>query len=44
LRSVAYDHFYGYDELSDTLRGWADEAPKLCTIEPIGKSYEGRDI
>jgi hypothetical protein len=44
LRDVAYDHFYGYDELSETLRTWADEAPKLCTVESIGKSYEGRDI
>jgi Zinc carboxypeptidase len=44
LRAVAYDHFYSYDELSDTLRSWAEEAPKLCSVESIGKSYEGRDI
>jgi Zinc carboxypeptidase len=44
LRAVAYDHFYGYDELTDTLRAWADEAPKLCSVESIGTSYEGRDI
>jgi Zinc carboxypeptidase len=44
LRAVAYDHFYGYDELSETLRGWAQEAPQLCELESIGKSYEGRDI
>jgi murein tripeptide amidase MpaA len=44
LRPVAYDHFYGYDELTETLRAWADDAPTLCSVESIGKSYEGRDI
>jgi murein tripeptide amidase MpaA len=44
VRPVAYDHFYVYDELSDTLRTWATEAPSLCTLESIGTSYEGRDI
>ncbi len=44
MRAVEYDHFYGYDELTDTLRAWEDEAPKLCSVESIGKSYEGRDI
>ena len=44
LRAVAYDHFYAYDELTDTLRAWAEETPTLCAIESIGKSYEGRDI
>jgi len=44
VRSVAYDHFYAYDELTDTLRTWSEEAPNLCALESIGKSYEGRDI
>jgi len=44
VRSVAYDHFYAYDELTDTLRTWAEEAPNLCALESIGKSYEGREI
>ncbi|HYY04201.1 MAG TPA: M14 family metallopeptidase [Gaiellaceae bacterium] len=44
MRPVAYDHFYGYDELTETLRAWAQEAPQLCALESIGKSYEGRDI
>jgi murein tripeptide amidase MpaA len=41
---VEYDHFYAYDELTSTLKAWADEAPKLCAVESIGTSYEGRDI
>jgi len=44
VRDVAYDHFYDYDELSETLRSWADEVPALCSLETIGTSYEGRDI
>jgi hypothetical protein len=44
VRPVAYDHFYAYDELTDTLRTWAEEASTLCTLESIGSSYEGRDI
>jgi murein tripeptide amidase MpaA len=44
VRPVAYDHFYAYDELTDTLQTWAEEAPGLCTLESIGTSYEGRDI
>ena len=44
MRPVAYDHFYGYDELTETLRAWADEAPQLCSLESIGTSFEGRDI
>src|SRR5256886_5390549 len=26
------------------LRTWAEEAPRLCTLESIGGSYEGREI
>lgn len=44
MTPVAYDHFYGYDELTSTLHAWAEEAPKLCAVESIGTSYEGRDI
>jgi hypothetical protein len=44
VRAVGFDHFYRYDELTETLHAWADEAPKLCRVESIGKSYEGRDI
>jgi murein tripeptide amidase MpaA len=41
---VAYDHFYGYDELTELLRAWASESPTLCGLDSIGTSYEGRDI
>jgi murein tripeptide amidase MpaA len=40
----AFDRFYGYDELTETLQGWADERPELYALESIGKSHEGRDI
>jgi Zinc carboxypeptidase len=44
VRAVAYDHFYSHDELTETLRAWAEEAPALSTLESIGTSFEGRDI
>jgi murein tripeptide amidase MpaA len=44
VQPLAYDHFYAYDELTDTLRTWAEEASELCTLESIGTSYEGREI
>jgi hypothetical protein len=44
VRAVAFDHFYSYDELTELLRAWADEAPALCTLESMGTSFEGRDI
>jgi murein tripeptide amidase MpaA len=42
--AVSYDRFYRYDELTDLLRSWADEAPEQLQLESIGKSWEGRDI
>jgi murein tripeptide amidase MpaA len=42
--SVSFDRFYRYDELTEILRGWADERPDLCRVDSIGQSYEGRDI
>jgi murein tripeptide amidase MpaA len=44
VREVKFDSFYGYDELTETLHSWAEEARQLCTVESIGASYEGRDI
>jgi murein tripeptide amidase MpaA len=41
---VAYDRWYRYDELTDLLRSWAEEAPNLMRLESIGTSFEGRDI
>jgi len=42
--SVAYDRYYTYDELTDTLRAWAEEHPSLFAFESIGQSHEGREI
>src|SRR5262249_55597878 len=44
VRPVAYDHFYSYGELTETIRAWAEDAPGLCTLESIGTSFEGREI
>jgi hypothetical protein len=44
VRAVPFDRFSTYDELTDILHAWAEEAPHLCRLESIGKSYEGREI
>jgi murein tripeptide amidase MpaA len=44
MRPVQYDRYYTYQELTETLRKWADDAPRLCRVESIGQSYKGRDI
>ena len=41
---VDFERYLKYEELSDTLRAFANEYPELCEIVSIGKSYEGRDI
>jgi Zinc carboxypeptidase len=44
VRAVPYDRFSKYDELTEILQAWAEEAPRLCAVESIGRSYEGREI
>jgi murein tripeptide amidase MpaA len=41
---VRFDRFYTHAELTETLEAWAAAFPTLLRIEPIGQSYEGRDI
>ena len=41
---VRFDRFYTYAELTETLEAWASDFPALFGFEPIGQSYEGRDI
>jgi hypothetical protein len=44
VRAVPFDRFSTYDELTEILRVWAEEAPQLYALESIGQSYEGREI
>jgi Zinc carboxypeptidase len=44
VRPVRYDRFYSYAELTETLEEWAAAAPRLCALESLGRSFEGRDI
>jgi murein tripeptide amidase MpaA len=41
---VAFDRFYRYAELTEILKGWAEERPDLFRVESIGSSYEGLEI
>ena len=44
MPNVTFDTYYRYDDLTNILRGYAEEYPQLVRLESIGKSYEGRDI
>ncbi len=36
---LAFDHLYGYDELTAALRALESERPDLVSVESIGRSY-----
>jgi murein tripeptide amidase MpaA len=42
--TLAFDHYFGYAELTTILQNFAAQYPALCKLASIGKSYEGRDI
>lgn len=42
--NLRFDTYYRYAELTEQLFALAAERPDLMTLEPIGKSHEGRDI
>ncbi|MGZ4711639.1 MAG: M14 family metallopeptidase [Acidimicrobiia bacterium] len=44
MPDLAFDHLYGYDELTAALHELAAAAPELMTVEPAGTSHEGRTI
>ncbi len=44
LTAPPYDHWPRYDELTSLIEGWAAARPDLLTVEPIGRSHEGREI
>ena len=39
-----YDHYYAYEELTQTVKTLAKDFPDLVTLESIAKSEKGRDI
>ena len=41
---IRFDTYYDYAELSRVLRELAASHPRLMQLEPIGRSFEGRDI
>lgn len=42
--SVAFDHYFRFDEITNFLFELAKEFPQLITVESAGKSSEGRDL
>src|SRR5918992_1335887 len=39
-----FDAYLRYEELTQALHALAEEHPRFCKVESIGKSYEGREI
>ncbi|HXX86554.1 MAG TPA: M14 family metallopeptidase [Casimicrobiaceae bacterium] len=44
MPAVRFDRFYRYAELTEILKAFAAEHPRLVALQSIGKSYEGKDI
>lgn len=44
MPQVPYDHYLKFEELTQLLKGFADEHPDLVQLSEIGRSYEGRPI
>ena len=41
---LAYDHYYGYAELTRSLGMMVGQHPELASLESIGRTVQGRDI
>ena len=44
MAAIRFDTYYRYGDLVRFLTGWAETHSELVRLEPIGKSYEGREI
>ncbi|AIE86391.1 M14 family metallopeptidase [Fimbriimonas ginsengisoli] len=44
MSPIAFDRYYGYDELSALLHDIAGQNPEFVEVSSIGKSHEGREI
>lgn len=44
MSAIRFDTYYRYDELVHFLTAWAETHADLVRLEPVGKSYEGREI
>ena len=43
-RMIQFDHFYTYEEISSLVRDLSDSYPRLCQLNSIGSTRQGRDI
>lgn len=44
MPQVDFTRYYRYDELTNTLKQFAEQHPQLAALSSIGTSHEGRDI
>ena len=44
MPAIDFTRYYRYQELTEALKGFAEEHPQLAALSSIGKSHEGREI
>ena len=44
MDELEYDHYYSYEELTETLQKLASEYPSISKLHSVGKSVEGREL
>ncbi len=42
--NLVFDHYHGYDEMTEALKVLAEEHPSICELYSIGKSTAGREL
>ena len=42
--TITFDKYHTYQEVENCLRLFVSKYPNLCTLESLGKSFQGRDI
>ncbi len=43
-KTMQFNRYYRYDEMTAFLQSWAAAHSKICQLDSLGQSYEGRDI
>jgi len=44
MAKLSFDHYHGYDEMTEILHGLAEEHPEISELYSIGQSTQGREL
>jgi murein tripeptide amidase MpaA len=44
LTDIRFDEYYRYEAITAFLQAWAEAHSKLCRLDSLGQSFEGREI